>query len=582
MSEDDKKIVRSNTFAFAGFLAQTIKEMTGRSYKSREDSFKETNLSFFPAMHAVIRFYGAVYGEYIVSLREETAARLIEVWEDGMTPEQLGELRNDFSDFISEMLNAAVGRAAEELKKTFEEPTISPVTMIYGEMKYPDISYGNVYLEGDDGSRIGCSFLLNRMNLKIAEKLEQARDNLLIKKRENDQLRENLKQITDTLPELNKNLEELFIIQNLLYRNPGTNSNGTNSNGIDSNGINSNGISGFGQYQQQLTNVGSKIRNILMVLWSVPLQETFDKVMQPVGQYSHKFSKSIKVTISSGEIEIDRGVNDLIFNILEALIRAIIEYAIEPPEERRQKGKPEEGHIQLRGIRKGGHILIEIEEDGRGFDRKRLLERSVRLGMVRRGARLSDHEIDQLVFLKPPVPGADIWTTLYNIREMIVKKHGAAEVLCREGKGNIFTVKIPVSMSITEGIIVGSASVQYIIPVTVIREIIRPEKKDYHTIEGKKEIIGLRGRIIPLIRLDRVFGIQREEKKPWEALSVIVEYNGKTAAVMVDKVDGKQEVAVQSIEKEGGADSEYIIGGAIMGDGRVGLVIDVDRLIQPS
>ncbi|MCP4347420.1 MAG: hypothetical protein GY795_18095 [Desulfobacterales bacterium] len=553
-----------NTIALASSVAQTILDMAGADYRVNEDSFQKGKYEFPHMIHASIRFYSMIQGEYIISLEEETAAKLAQVYEDGMSADELKEHREEYGGFVSELLNAAVGHAVQELRKTFEDPTIIPVRITYGEMIYPDIPSGCVELKGHAGPVV-CSFILNLMSLKIGESLQNARDEIQSKDRETEQLRENIRQVMGVLPELNKTVDEFFIIQNLIYQDPNIQS-----------AINK----GLGKYFEQLSRVSSKIRSILMTLWATPLQQTFEKIRLLVEQASIKYRKTIQLSMSGGETEIDRQMDDVIFEAMTHLIRNAVQYGIEPSEERIKAGKPEDGAIQLRGSVKSGNIVIEVQDDGRGLNRTLIINKAKKLGIIDSDELLSGYEADQLIFCQDSSSVSKHFTGLGKVKNIIEKLKGSVEVKSSPGKGTDFIIKLPVAMSVAEGIIASINSQHYIIPITNIRETLRPEKQDYYTVEGKGEMIRLRGTLLPLIRLDKLFSMVEYEVNPWEAMVIVVENEGEFACILADEIVGKQEVAVQNLGKEYWIRSDCIVGASIMANGRVSLVLDIRSIFM--
>lgn len=561
---DKRNYMRENTLTFAKFVAQTIGDMTGMSYQIDKSSFRQNQFDFSNMMHTALQFFGIIQGEYILSLEEKTAAKLINVHEKNLKGNELRQLREEFGVFINDVLNNAARLSIEKLGKKFEDLTISPIRIVYGGIYYPDISRGYINIK-EDGENIGCSVISSQMNLKILGTLDNARDEILARTREIDQLRGNMKQITDILPELNKRLEELFIVQNILYQNQDSSAGKEGAESV--------------KYLHQLANTGSKIRSLMMTIWSVPLSHTFDMVVQPVERLALKFGKKIRMSIAAGEVEIDRKMSDIIFATLEKAIKVIIQYGIEPPNERLKLGKPEKGHIQLRGNRKSGHITIEIEDDGRSLSSKRLIDMAIRLKMISQDEILSDYEADQLVFQKPPAGASEFWVDMYTIKAMVEKRKGNVEIKADYGSGSLITMTLPIDMIISEGIIIRVAEVSYIVPITHIREIIRPQKDNYHTVEGKGEMIRLRGKVIRIIRLERLFNIRNTRTDPCISILVIVEKEGHSIGILADEVIGKQEVSIQNLEKEGYLKSDYIVGSAILTDGRVGLVLDIENFL---
>ena len=167
------------------------------------------------------------------------------------------------------------------------------------------------------------------------------------------------------------------------------------------------------------------------------------------------------------------------------------------------------------------------------------------------------------------------------IKTVVEKLKGSIEVSSLPGRGTGFVIRLPLAMSITEGIIVGTDSHQYIIPIIHIRESLRPKKEACFTVEGKGEMIRLRESLLPLIRLDRLFGAESMEKNPWDAMGVVVENGEDIGCILVDEVFGKQEIAIQNLGGGGWLDSaKCVAGGSIMASGRVSLILDIPGIFK--
>ncbi len=567
MTDKEQHHLHPNTMAFAKSVAQTIYDMAGADYQVHEDSFREMKYRFPAMMHAIIRFYGIIQGEYILSIKEETAAKLAQVFEEGIRPDELKKHREEYEGFVSEVVNVAAGQAIQYLKKEFEELTVLPGKIIYGEMVYPDIPTGYLELEGGTGTVV-CCFLLNLVNLKIGKKLQEAWDEVQSKEQGIEQVRKSMKQIMVALPELNKTVDELFIIQNLIRQNPG---------------IRSARNSDLGRYFEQLAGVSSKLRSTLMIIWSVPLQETFEKAGYLAEQLSEKAGKSVQVSISGGKTEIDRQADDIISEVLTHFIRNAFDHGIESPEERKRLGKPENGSLQLRSRIKGGYVIVDVEDDGRGLNHKRLVDKARKSGLIGPDEVLSDHETDQLIFHDLIIFRVDSRPTgLYEVKNALKKIRGSVNLKSFPGRGCIFTLRIPVAISTTEGMIVTIDSQPYIIPIANIRETLRPKKEDYFTVEGRGEMIRLRGKLLPLIRLGELFGIKGKGTRtnPCEAMVIVAENEGDFIGILADDILGNQEVVIQNLGEGGWISSDSVAGGSIMADGHVSLVLDIKSIFM--
>lgn len=560
--EDD--FLYDNTLAFAEDVARSLQDMAGAAYQVSKASFRTGNCHFHPMMHVNIPFYGTIQGEFILSAEEETPARLTGVYKQDMPMKEMRQHREDYGEFVRELINVAAGQSVERLnEKGFEGVSWLSPRIVYGERIYPDISIACIELNGEAGPVL-CHFLCDFTKLKVGQKLKDAADMLRAKEQELEQTRKNLDQIMKSLPDLNKNVDELFIIQNLIRQNSNLRA-----------ALNGNS----GKYFDQLSGIAAKIRSNVMNLWSVPLQNSFEKAADLTRGLSKTFGKQIQISLSGGKTEIDRRTHEIISEIFAHIIRNAAEHGIESPEERISLGKTEAGHILIRGGTRGGYVVIEISDDGRGLNRHRLIASARRVGLLRADEDIPDEKADQLIFhekLSSRNHG------LHQVKIILKKIRGSIEAKSFPGQGTVFVIRFPIAMSTAEGIVAAVGKQEYIIPISHIRESLRPEKKDCFTIEGKGEMIRIRGEIFPLIRLNRLFSIKENGTGPdiWNKMVVIVEDEGNCKGIVVDEVTGKQEVVVQNIEESGWIRSDYVMGGAVMPDGRVSLILDVKSLFN--
>jgi two-component system chemotaxis sensor kinase CheA len=264
-----------------------------------------------------------------------------------------------------------------------------------------------------------------------------------------------------------------------------------------------------------------------------------------------------------------------------------VDHGIETPEERERANKPRQGTIHLRAYYRGGDIVIEIEDDGRGLDRDKILQKGLSLGIIRESDKLSDREIDQLIF-RPGFSTAEKVTDISGrgvgtdvVMSKVQKLRGRVDVRSRPGKGSTFVIHLPLTLAIIDGIIIQARGQRYIIPTLNVQESFRLQEKDVFTIEGKEQVIKVRDSLVPLLNLGRLLGTGGNGPGngggSGETLAVVVECQEKRRCFLVDDLLGKEEIVIKSL---GGwlRNIPGIAGGAILGDGTVGLILDVAGL----
>lgn len=334
-----------------------------------------------------------------------------------------------------------------------------------------------------------------------------------------------------------------------------------------------------------LGRITSELQRTAMSMRMVPIRNTFQKMIRLVRDLSRKSGKAVQLLMSGEETEIDRNMVDAIHDPLVHMIRNSVDHGIESPEVRQQRGKPPMGTIHLRAYHKGGHVIIEIQDDGGGLDLEKILNKAREKGLVRPDETPSEHEIYQLIF-HPGFSTADRVTDVSGrgvgmdvVKKAIEKLRGRMELFSQPGQGCTMVVKLPLTLAIIDGMIVRVGTERYIIPTMNIRETFQPNEGSVSTVHGRGEVIRVRDRLLPLMRLHRVFGIPTARSKPWEALGIVVDNEGECWCVLVDQVLGKQEVVIKSLG-EGLKRTQGVSGGAILGDGRVALILDIAGLLS--
>jgi len=337
----------------------------------------------------------------------------------------------------------------------------------------------------------------------------------------------------------------------------------------------------------QLFRITSGLQRVSTGLRMVPIKQTFQRMSRLVRDLAKNSGKVVAVELVGEDTEIDRNMVDEIYNPLVHMIRNSVDHGLEPPDERIRVGKSEKGLIQLKAYHGGGSVVIEITDDGRGLNKEKIIAKAIKNGSIQSADGLSDQDIFKLVFL-PGLSTAEKVTDVSGrgvgmdvVKQAIEKLRGKAEIESTFGKGTTFVTRFPLTMAIIDGMIVKVGTERYILPTTAIRQTLRPAKESITTVVGRGEAINVMGQLLPLVRLYELFHIQPEQVNPWESIVVVVEGEDRSKCLLVDKILGKAEVVIKSL-----GDSlksiKGVSGGAILGDGNIGLILDTEGLFELS
>ncbi|MGH9558301.1 MAG: chemotaxis protein CheA, partial [Bryobacteraceae bacterium] len=265
------------------------------------------------------------------------------------------------------------------------------------------------------------------------------------------------------------------------------------------------------------------------------------------------------------------------------MVRNSIYHGIETPEERIRAGKDPVAWVRLKAGHHSGHILLEVTDDGRGLDPDKILKKAREKNLIGEGARPAENEIFNLIFT-PGFSTAEQVTSVSGrgVGMDVVKKHihklrGKIEIQSTQGLGATFLLRLPLTLAIIDGLLVGVGEERYLMPIFAVREMFRPSDEMLSTVEHRDEMVLLRGSLLPVVRLHRRFEVAPKSEKLAENVLIVTEARGKLFCLAVDELIDKQEVVIKSL---GGALSHIrgVAGGAILGDGRVGLILDPESL----
>ena len=335
----------------------------------------------------------------------------------------------------------------------------------------------------------------------------------------------------------------------------------------------------------QLASITSELQRSSTVLRMIPIKQTFQRMARLVRDLSKNSGKLVNVVTVGEDTEIDRNMVEEIYNPLVHMIRNAVDHGMEMPEERIQAGKPERGTIKLKAFHRGGNIVIEISDDGRGLNREKIRQKAIKNGLISPSDALTDQEINRLILL-PGFSTAEKITDISGrgvgmdvVKQAVEKLRGKMDIQSVEGKGTTFVTGFPLTMAIIDGMIVKVGNERYILPTVAIRQLIRPDRAAYNCIVGEAETINVMGRLLPLVRLHRLFDIEPVHANPWEATLVVMEGEKRSKCLLVDEILGKEEVVIKNLG-ESLKRIKGVSGGAILGDGNVGLILDPEGLFE--
>jgi two-component system, chemotaxis family, sensor kinase CheA len=328
-----------------------------------------------------------------------------------------------------------------------------------------------------------------------------------------------------------------------------------------------------------------ELQDLSMALRMVPLRSTFSKLQRLVRDLARKSGKRVQLFMEGEDTEIDRTMVDILGDPLVHMVRNAMDHGIELPADRVGAGKPEVGSLWVRASHAGGNVVVELEDDGRGMSRARIVAKAVERGLVRSGDGLTDQEVWKLVF-EPGFSTAEKVTDVSGrgvgmdvVRRNIETLRGRIEVESEEGSGTKVTLRLPLTLAITEGMLMRVGKERYVIPTLSIERNIRPTADMLPTVVGRGEMLLLREELLPVVRLGELFGIEGARGSLEEGLLVVIGAAERRCALFVDELLGQQQVVVKSLG-EGLGKLAGVTGGAVLGDGTVGLILDALELVN--
>ena len=322
-----------------------------------------------------------------------------------------------------------------------------------------------------------------------------------------------------------------------------------------------------------------------MKIRMLPISFAFNRFPRMIRDLSVKIGKKVDLQINGENTELDKTVMEKIGDPLVHLVRNAIDHGIEPLEERIAAGKPETGTIKLDAYHKGGNIVIEIEDDGKGIDPEVIAKKAIEKGVISDTSGMTDSQIYELIFEPGFSTAAEIsdisgrGVGMDVVRKNIKALGGRIDILSEKGKGSTFRVHLPLTLAILDGQLIRVGKEVYIIPLLAIVESleIKPELVNY--VSGNTAVYRLRDDNVPIIPIYKEFAIQSDNTELDNALLVVVEGDGYKVGLLVDDLLAQQQVVIKSLETNY-KQVNGISGATILGDGSVALILDVPGLIN--
>lgn len=338
----------------------------------------------------------------------------------------------------------------------------------------------------------------------------------------------------------------------------------------------------------ELEHLTREIQECVMAIRAQAVKSVFQRMPRLVREVAGMTGKQVRLITEGEGTEVDKTVIDRLTDPLTHMIRNAIDHGLEKPEVRVANGKPAEGVVRLSAMHRSGRIVIEVADDGAGINRARVKAIAIEKGLIAADAALSDEEIDNLIFL----PGFSTASEVSNISGRgvgmdVVKRSiqglgGRLSITSRPGKGSTFTMSLPLTLAVLDGMVVTVAEQTLVVPLTAIIETLQPKAADVHGLGGSARVIAIRDAFTPLVDIGRELGFRGQPTDPMAAVAILVETEGgRRSALLADTILGQRQVVIKSLE------SNYrhvpgIAAATILGDGRVALILDVDAVIANS
>ena len=328
-----------------------------------------------------------------------------------------------------------------------------------------------------------------------------------------------------------------------------------------------------------------EIQDSVMAIRAQPVKSVFQRMPRLVREVADMTGKQVRLVTAGEDTEVDKTVVERLAEPITHMLRNAIDHGLESPEDRVAAGKSAEGTVRLAALHRSGRIVIEIADDGKGINRERVRRIAVDKGLIPEDASLSDEEIDNLIFL-PGFSTAAVVSDISGrgvgmdvVKRSIQALGGRISIASNPGKGSTFTLSLPLTLAVLDGMVLGAAEQTLIAPLSAIVESLTPREQDIHYVGGVDPVIRFRERFVPLVDVAMAMGFREQPMVPSEGIAMIVETeSGQPAALLVDAIQGQRQVVIKSLETNY-QPVDGVAAATILGDGRVALILDIDALV---
>jgi len=336
---------------------------------------------------------------------------------------------------------------------------------------------------------------------------------------------------------------------------------------------------------ESLEQLTREIQDSVMAIRAQPVKSVFQRMPRLVREIAQTTGKQVRLVTEGEGTEVDKTVIERISDPITHMLRNAIDHGLEDPQTRIAAGKSPEGTVRLAALHRSGRIVIEVSDDGRGINRQRVRELAIERGLISPDVSLTDDEIDNLIFL----PG---FSTAKEVSDLsgrgvgmdVVKRSiqslgGRISIASKPGQGSTFTMSLPLTLAVLDGMVVTAAKHTLIAPLATIVETLQPRKEDVHGLGANGRLLAVRGAFVPLIDVGVALGWRKEPLDASTGVTLLVESEiGGRAALLVDAIQGQRQVVIKSLEQNFQR-VEGIAAATILGDGRVALILDIDALV---
>lgn len=337
----------------------------------------------------------------------------------------------------------------------------------------------------------------------------------------------------------------------------------------------------------ELEQLTRELQDSVMAIRAQPVKSVFQRMPRLVREIAAQTGKQVRLVMDGEGTEVDKTVIERLSDPITHMLRNAVDHGLEAtPEDRINAGKNPEGVIRLAALHRSGRIVIEVSDDGRGINRERVRAKAIERGLISPDQPMTDEEIDNIIFL----PGFSTAATISDISGRgvgmdVVKRSiqalgGRITITSQPGKGSTFTMSLPLTLAVLDGMVVSAAEQTLIAPLTTIIETLQPKPGEVRRLGPNRAVIAVRDAFVPLIDVGMALAFRDEPANPEQCVVLLIESEGGgRAALLVDDIQGQRQVVIKSLEANYQR-VEGIAAATILGDGRVALILDVDTLVD--